>query len=75
MTVAHCCISTDSPVQFLPPSFGAGLLHCLVLICVPPPHVLVHGLNSDQLEKDPSTEAKQIENQWFAFAINAIRIV
>ena len=30
------------PVQLLPPHVGVGLLHLLVNVCIPLPHVLLH---------------------------------
>ena len=30
------------PGQLFPPQEGTGLLHFLVSVCVPPPHVLLH---------------------------------
>ena len=31
------------PLHFLPPHEFLGLSHTLVLICIPPPQVLLHG--------------------------------
>ena len=35
-----------SRLQSLPPFDGAGLVHSLVLCCIPPPHVTLHEENS-----------------------------
>ena len=40
--VPHDLLSTLEPEQPLPPQEGAGLLHLLVQIFVPPPQVLLH---------------------------------
>lgn len=39
----HGVSSVRGPTQSLPPCAGAGLLHFLVRICVPPPQLLVHA--------------------------------
>ena len=49
----------NSPTQFLPPFAGAGLLHFLVFVMVPPPQVLLHALNLDHFERPPSTERRE----------------
>ena len=43
------------PEQPFPPQEGLGLLHLLVKICVPPPHVLLHGPYVHKLHPPPTT--------------------
>ena len=43
------------PEQLFPPQEGLGLLHLLVKICVPPPHVLLHGPYVHELHPPPTT--------------------
>ena len=50
----HSLWLTLSPEQLFPPQEGAGLLHLLVNVCIPPPHVLLHGPDSHELHL-PST--------------------
>ena len=53
---AHPCVSTFGPTQSFPPPDGAGLLHSLVRLCAPPPHVFVQLVQSLQLPYFPSTK-------------------
>ena len=47
--------STLSPTQSAPPGEGAGLLHCLSLLCIPPPQVLVQPAHEVHSLHCPST--------------------
>ena len=47
--------SSELPMQGFPHLLGPGLLHDLVLLCKPPPQVLLHELQADQVENTPST--------------------
>ena len=58
---AHPCVSTLGPLQSFPPPDGAGLLHSLLRLCAPPPHVFVQPVQSLQLPYLPST--KNIVNE------------
>ena len=49
-------VSEDGPEQSLPPFAGRGLLHCLVLEIVPPPHVTPQEVHPDQRPQLPSTK-------------------
>ena len=55
-------VTDNAPTQFLPPFAGAGLLHFLVFVMVPPPQVLLHALNADHFDKPPSTETRKKNN-------------
>ena len=52
--------SSAVPVQFCPCGALIGNSHCLVLNCVPAPHVVLHIAQLDQLPHIPST-GKQVE--------------
>ena len=44
-----------------PPLEGAGLLHGLDLVCIPPSQLAEHTDHGDKLPKPPSTEIKGCE--------------
>ena len=48
------------PVQTVPPFDGLGLLHCRVLVIVPPPHVTPQEVQLDQPPQLPLTMNKYI---------------
>ena len=52
----HVICLIFEPGQFLPPQVGVGLLHLLVNVCVPPPHVLVHGPRIQELHPPLTTQ-------------------
>ena len=47
------CLACE-PEQLFPPQEGVGLLHLLVNVCIPPPHVLLHDPYVHELHP-PST--------------------
>ena len=47
------CHITLSPTQSAPPPSGAGLLHSLDLLCLPPPQVAEHEPYEPQLPQPP----------------------
>ena len=52
----HELSSTLEPRQSFPPQEGAGLLHLLVQLFVPPPHVLLHDPHVHELHPPPTTQ-------------------
>ena len=52
--VLHSTVSSDSPMQLLPPQDGAGLLQVLVFVLFPPPHNF-EQFPTNQFDQPPST--------------------
>ena len=53
--VLHFFTTAFFPLHFLPPFFGVGLLHFLLLICMPPPHLFEHFVHLLHLLQSPFT--------------------
>ena len=51
-------VTVVDPGQGLPPLAGLGLLHCLVLVCLPLPHVPEHDDHAPHLFQRPFTMNK-----------------
>ena len=51
--VAHNCISSKSPVQFLPPKNGSGESHLRLLVLTPVPHDTEQVLHDDHCPNCP----------------------
>ena len=47
-------LSVPVPIQYIPPSEGVGVSHCLILVSVPPPQVRVQTAHELQLPQPPS---------------------
>lgn len=54
-SVLHNAVSFRAPTQSAPPFWGAGSVHVRVLEDNPVPHVWEQSVQSDQLDKPPST--------------------
>ncbi len=52
--MAHAVVSSELPVQFLPPFNGSGSSHLRLLSFVPLPHVTVHADQLSQSDHCPS---------------------
>ena len=52
--VLHSTVSTDSPMQLLPPQDGAGLLQVLVFVLFPPSHGF-EQFPTNQFDQPPTT--------------------
>ena len=57
--VAHGISLMTSPWHGLPPCCVGGLLQAREYVCVPPPHVAVHGLRGNQEPQPPSIGSKK----------------
>lgn len=65
IAVLHASVSVPEPVQAIPPNIGAGLVQVLVLVRMPPVHVLEQPLQVLQLAHMPSTESNVfINDKW-----------
>ena len=51
-------VSSVVPAQCLPPFCGSGLVHVLLRVLVPPPHVAVHTDQSLQSDQPPSGQKR-----------------
>jgi hypothetical protein len=60
--VLHSLDSNDSPVQFIPPYIGVGLVHDRFLSDVPIPHGLLQNIQGLQFVKPPSTARNRTIN-------------
>lgn len=54
-------LSLASPLQFLPPYWGWGLLHTRARLLTPPPHVAEQVAHGDQGPQLPSTEKMHLQ--------------
>ena len=54
--VTHERSSTFEPRHSFPPQKGTGLLHFLVQLFVPTPHVLLHGPHVHELHPPSTTQ-------------------
>ena len=52
--ILHSMVSTDSPMQLLPPQDGAGLLQVLIFVLFPPSHDF-EQFPTNQFDQPPST--------------------
>jgi hypothetical protein len=52
----HVWESVEFPEQGAPPPDGAGLLQNLIRVQVPPPQVLLHADQADQVPQTPSKQ-------------------
>lgn len=61
------------PLQFVPPCFGDGLVHDLVLTVTPFPHELIQLPHKDQELQSPFTNKKQRKKEWKISSLKFIR--
>lgn len=54
------CLSVFDPLQLCPPLEGAGLVHDLILIWVPPPQVSLQLVHDDHNAQEPSTKSSSV---------------
>ena len=50
---------SNSPEQSEPEAEGAGVLHCLLLVLVPPPHVELHSDHAVHADRPPSVAGEE----------------
>ena len=55
-------LSEDDPEQSAPPYWGAGLVHVLVLDCVPPPHSTEQDSHDEKELHPPATPSPKLIN-------------
>ena len=63
-------VAEEDPEQLFPPFDGRGLLHCLVLVRVPPPQVALQPDQLDQRPQLPSTVNNNSNNHNYDDANN-----